>query len=92
MKRVYLFLWKFIYPYGRSHSSKLKYKAEKHPNVSLAMVELGVLIALQKWEHSSAKRDTEGQKEKEKPALVPWGKSGLELVLTLAELMRFCDL
>lgn len=48
MKRAGLFLWKTC-------SSKFKYRTEKQPNVvSLAMVGLGLLIALQKWEHSSA--------------------------------------
>lgn len=48
VKGAGLFLWE-------TRSSKFKYKTEKHPNlVSLAMVELGLLIAVQKWDHSSA--------------------------------------
>lgn len=88
VKGVGLFLWKI-------HSSKFKYKPEEHPNVVLlAMVELGLLIALQKWEHSSAAMTERHRRTKGKVKTCPgaMGKPGWELVLTLAELMRLCNL
>lgn len=88
VKRVSLFLWKTC-------SRKFKYRKEKQPNVALlAMVELGVLIAVQKWEHSSAARTERHRRTKGKTKTCPeaMGETWMGAGVGPGRAERFCKL